>query len=325
MMLNLKDIRRPVAEEMEAFQKTFRSAIHSDVRLLNIISSYILKKKGKQMRPLFVFLTAKLVGEVTESTYTAASLIELMHTATLIHDDVVDDSYERRGLFSMNAVWKSKLSVLLGDYFLARGLLLATTKKDHDLLDIVSDTVKEMSEGELLQLQKSRKLNIDTGSYYDVIRKKTATLIASCTASGAKSAGASTEDVDVLYGMGLDIGMAFQIKDDLFDYQPRGITGKPAGNDLKEKKFTLPLIYALENSDRSDKRSIMKLIRNGSMSRNKITHIVDFVTAHKGLEFATEKMYEYKSSAEKVLDSFPASEARQSLQDLITFTVERNR
>jgi len=324
-MLDLKDIRKPVAEEMDSFQKTFRSAIHSDVRLLNVVSSYILKKKGKQMRPLFVFLTAKMVGGVTESTYTAASLIELMHTATLIHDDVVDESYERRGLFSINAIWRSKLSVLLGDYFLARGLLLATERKDHELLDIVADTVKQMSEGELLQLQKSRKLNIDTASYYDVIRKKTATLIASCTASGAKSAGASRQEIDLLYDMGLNIGMAFQIKDDLFDYQPRGLTGKPAGNDLKEKKFTLPLIYALEQSSPSERRSIMKLIRNGSMSRNKISHIIDFVTSHEGLRFAEEKMYEFKSEAESVLETYPDSEARQSLFNLITFTVERNK
>ncbi len=324
-MPNLNDIRRPVAEEMKAFQKTFRGAIHSDVKLLNIVASYILRNKGKQMRPLFVFLTAKMTGKITDSTYTAASLIELMHTATLIHDDVVDESYERRGLFSMNAIWRSKLSVLMGDYFLARGLLLASRKRDHDLLDIVSDTVNEMSEGELLQLQKSRKLNIDTDSYYEVIRKKTATLIAACTASGAKSSGASQEEIDRVYQMGLDIGMAFQIKDDLFDYQPRGITGKPAGNDLKEKKFTLPLIYALEQSSRSEKRAVLKLIRNGNMSNNKIQEVIDFVTSHDGLNFAEKKMYAFKEKAEQVLHSFPESASRQSLFDLITFTVERNK
>lgn len=324
-MPNLTEIRRPVAEEMKAFQKSFKSAIRSDVALLNIISAYILRNKGKQMRPLFVFLSAKLVGNITESTYTAASLIELMHTATLIHDDVVDESYERRGIFSMNAIWKSKIAVLIGDYFLARGLLLASSRKDHDLLDIVSDTVKEMSEGELLQLQKSRKLNIDIASYYEVIRKKTATLIASCTASGAKSAGASQEVVDRLYAMGIDIGMAFQIKDDLFDYQPRGIIGKPTGNDLKEKKFTLPLIYALDQAGISEKRAVMKLIRNGTMDSNKISKIIDFVNEHKGLIYAEAKMNEYKERAEVVLFDFPPSEARQALLDLISFTVERNR
>ena len=275
------------------------------------------------MRPLFVFLTAKMVGEITDSTYTAASLIELMHTATLIHDDVVDESYQRRGIFSMNAIWRSKLSVLMGDYFLARGLLLATSKNDHGLLNIVSDTVKEMSEGELLQLQKSRNLSVDTNSYYEVIRKKTATLIASCTASGAKSAGASNEEVAKLYDMGIDIGMAFQIKDDLFDYQPQGLIGKPTGNDLKEKKFTLPLIYALEQSKYSEKRSIIKMIRNGNMNANKIRHIIDFVNDKEGLVFAERKMNEFKDRAYKVLRSYSESESRQSLLDLVSFTVQR--
>jgi octaprenyl-diphosphate synthase len=324
-MPNLQDIRRPVAEEMKTFQSTFRDSIRSNVTLLNLISAYILRNKGKQMRPLFVFLTAKMTGNITDSTYTAATLIELMHTATLIHDDVVDESYERRGLFSMNAIWRSKLSVLMGDYFLARGLMLASRKRDHDLLDIVADAVNEMSEGELLQLQKSRKLNIDTASYYEVIRKKTATLIAACTASGAKSSGASQETIARVYQMGIDIGMAFQIKDDLFDYQPRGVTGKPAGNDLKEKKFTLPLIYALEQSSRSEKRSVYKLIRNGSMSNDKISRVVDFVKAHDGLNFAEQKMHEFKKKAEEVLYSFPESSARQALLDLVTFTVERNK
>lgn len=324
-MLKLSDIRQPVAEEMQLFQKSFKKAIHSDVRLLNLISNYILRRKGKQMRPLFVFLTAKMVGSITESTFTAASLIELMHTATLIHDDVVDESYERRGLFSINAIWRSKLSVLMGDYFLARGLLLATSKNDHALLNIVSDTVKEMSEGELLQLQKSRQLNVDTYSYYEVIRKKTATLIASCTASGAQSAGAVPDEIDKLYSMGIDIGMAFQIKDDLFDYQPQGLIGKPAGNDLKEKKFTLPLIYALEQSSFSEKRSILKLMRNGQMNSNKINYIIDFVKDKNGLLFAEQKMYDFKNLADAVLKSYPDSDARQSLLDLVSFTVERNR
>jgi len=324
-MPDLSEIKHPVAAEMKAFQKSFRSAIHSDVKLLNIVSAYILRNRGKQIRPLFVFLTAKMLGNVTESTYTAATLIELMHTATLIHDDVVDESYERRGLFSINAIWKSKLSVLLGDYFLSKGLLLASTRNDHDLLDNVSDTVKQMIEGELIQLQKSRKLNIDLESYYEIIRKKTATLIASCTASGAKSAGASPEIVDKLYNMGIDLGMAFQIKDDLFDYQSRGIIGKPTGNDLKEKKFTLPLIYALDKADKSERRSIMRLIRNGSMNNKKIGHVIEFVTKHGGLQFANEKMNEYKSKAELALMDFPASDSRQALLNLITFAVKRNK
>lgn len=324
-MPQLKEIRRPVEQEMMIFQNSFKDAVKSDVKLLNIISSYILRNKGKQLRPLIVFLTAKLVNQVTDSTYTAATLIELMHTATLIHDDVVDESYERRGLFSINAIWKSKLSVLLGDYFLARGLLLASQKKDHHLLDIVSDAVKEMSEGELLQLQKSRSLNIDTDSYYEVIRKKTATLIASCFASGAKSANADQQTIDKLHALGTDVGMAFQIKDDLFDYQPQGVTGKPVANDLKEKKFTLPLIYALEQSRKHDSRSVLRLFRNGSMNKNKINYIIDFVKEHKGLEFAEKKMYEYKDKAENVLYEFDDNEARKSLFKLISFTVERNK
>ncbi|MFC2089611.1 polyprenyl synthetase family protein [Bacteroidota bacterium] len=324
-MTNLAKIKEPVKSEMNAFQKSFKDAIQSDVTLLNVIARYILRHKGKQMRPLFVFLTAKMLGNVTESTYTAASLIELMHTATLIHDDVVDESYERRNIFSINAIWKSKYSVLIGDYFLARGLMLASVKKDHDLLDLLSKTVIEMSEGELLQLQKSRKLNITLDSYYKVIKKKTASLIALCTASGAKTSGASAETVEQLYNFGLNIGMAFQIKDDLFDYQAQGSIGKPTGNDLREKKFTLPLIYALDQSTSSERRSIMRMIRNGSMDQKKINHIVDFVRNKGGLEFAKSKMYEFKGMAESTLDQFPDSESKQALFDLITYTVERKK
>ncbi len=324
-MADLAKIKEPVQEEMKAFQKSFKESIQSDVTLLNVIARYILRHKGKQMRPLFVFLTAKMLGNVTESTYTAASLIELMHTATLIHDDVVDESYERRNIFSVNAIWKSKYSVLMGDYFLARGLMLASSKKDHDLLDLLSKTVIEMSEGELLQLQKSRKLNITLDAYYKVIRKKTATLIALCTSSGAKSAGAEPETVQHLYDFGLNIGMAFQIKDDLFDYQPRGEIGKPTGNDLREKKFTLPLIYALDKSKAGERRTIMHLIRNGSMDQKKINYIVDFVKDKGGLDFAREKMYEYKNMAERALDQYPDSDSKQSLLNLIAFTVERKK
>ena len=324
-MPDLKDIKRPVADEMKVFQKHFREAVQSDVALLNIFTRYILRNKGKQMRPLFVFLAAKLVGTVKDSTYTAASLIELMHTATLIHDDVVDESYERRGIFSFNALWRSKIAVLFGDYLLAKGLLLASHKKDHDLLDIVADTVKEMSEGELMQLRKSLKPTVDIDSYYEVIRKKTATLIATCTASGAKSTGASREVVKQMYDMGISIGMAFQIKDDLFDYQPKGGVGKPTGHDLKEKKFTLPLIYSLSQSDESERKRIMRLIKNGNMNSSKIGSVIEFVKNNGGLGFAEQKMNEYKQEAESILMEFPASDARQSLLDLITFTVERNK
>jgi octaprenyl-diphosphate synthase len=277
------------------------------------------------MRPLFVFLTSKLTGEVTESTYTAASLIELMHTATLVHDDVVDESNERRGVFSVNAIWKAKVAVLFGDYLLARGLLLAVEKKDYDLLEIVSDTSREMSEGELLQIQKSRSLNINIETYYEVIRKKTATLIASCTACGATSAQADKEIIERVYEMGIQIGMAFQIKDDLFDYQPHGLIGKPTGNDIKEKKFTLPLIYALNQAEPGVRKTMVKKIKTGKRSQRVVNEVVQFVKDMGGIEFATGKMLEYKASAMEILHSFPESPARDSLRDLVEFTVSRNR
>jgi octaprenyl-diphosphate synthase len=266
-----------------------------------------------------------MVREITPSTYTAATLIELLHTATLIHDDVVDVSYQRRNKFSVNAIWKSKIAVLMGDYFLARGLLHSVRNNDHVLLDIVSDAVKEMSEGELLQLQKSRSLNINTETYYDVIRKKTATLLASCTASGAKSAGAGQDEIDRMYEMGINLGMAFQIKDDLLDYQSSRVIGKPAGNDIKEKKFTLPLIYSLNQSDPAEKRSIIRMIRNGRLQRDRIEYIMDFVKRHGGLIYAEEKMNEFKDHALSMLDSYSESEARNSLADLIRFITERKK
>ena len=324
-MLTLADIRKPVDSEIKEFQKHFKKAVTSDVALLNIISAYLLRRKGKQIRPLFVFLTARMLGKITKSTYTAASLIELLHTATLIHDDVVDEAYERRGFFSINALWKSKISVLMGDYFLARGLLLSVNNKDYELLDIVSDAVKEMSEGELLQIQKSRSLNIDMDTYYEVIRKKTATLIASCTASGAKSTDAPRETVDQLYEMGLNVGMAFQIKDDLFDYLPRGVVGKPTGNDIREKKFTLPLIYALNHCPKKERRRILRLFRNGKLHSGRINEIVNFVREKGGLDYAEEKMMEYKQKAENILRQFDDNASRQALQDLIDFTVLRKK
>jgi octaprenyl-diphosphate synthase len=324
-MIKLEDIRKPIREEMKEFDRRFKEAVSSHIPLLTVVTKYVLRRKGKQMRPLFVFLTSKLTGEVTESSYTAASLIELMHTATLVHDDVVDESNERRGVFSVNAIWKAKVAVLFGDYLLARGLLLAVEKKDYDLLEIVSDTSREMSEGELLQIQKSRSLNINTDTYYEVIRKKTATLIASCTACGAKSARATQEVVDRVYEMGIQIGMAFQIKDDLFDYQPHGLIGKPTGNDIKEKKFTLPLIHALNQADAGVRRAMVKKIKNGKRSQRVVNEVVQFVHQMGGIEFANEKMLEYKANAMEILHSFPESPARDSLRDLVEFTVSRNK
>jgi octaprenyl-diphosphate synthase len=324
-MITLEDIRKPVSREMKEFDSRFRSEISSDILLVNLVTRFVLRRKGKQMRPLFVFLSSRLTGEITDSTYTAASLIELMHTATLVHDDVVDESNERRGTFSVKAIWKSKVAVLFGDYLLAQGLLLAVKNKEYDLLEIVSNASREMSEGELLQIQKSRSLNIDLDSYYEVIRKKTASLIASCTASGAKAAGANSEVVEKIYQMGIQIGMAFQIKDDLFDYQPHGAIGKPTGNDIKDKKFTLPLIFALNKAEPSRRKSIIRKIKNGNRSQHVVNEVVQFVNDLGGIDFANTKMLDYKSAAMEILHTFPESPARSSLRDLVEFTVSRKK
>lgn len=324
-MRSLDEIRLPVADEMKEFERRFKNSIASNIPLLNIVTNYILRRKGKQMRPMFVLLTSKMLGGITESTYTAASLIELLHTASLVHDDVVDESFERRGAFSVNAIWKSKIAVLLGDYLLAKGLLISVQSHDYELLEIVSDAVREMSEGELLQIQKTRSLNIDTDTYYEVIRKKTATLIASCLACGAKAYGADEGVVKDLYDAGINIGIAFQIKDDLFDYQPRGIIGKPTGNDIREKKFTLPLIYALNNCAPGEKKQIIRKVRNGKPNAKTVSEVVGFVSEHGGLEFANEKMLEYKNKAIVQLETYPDSPARRSLKDLIEFTVSRKK
>ena len=324
-MIKLDDIRNPVRAEMKEFDKRFKTAVSSNIPLLNVVTRYVLRRKGKQMRPLFVFLSSKLTGEITESTYTAASLIELMHTATLVHDDVVDESNERRGVFSINAIWKSKVAVLLGDYLLARGLLLAVEKKDYNLLEIVSNASKEMSEGELVQMQKSRSLNIDIETYYDVIRKKTASLIAACTACGASAAEAGQEVVDRVYEMGIKIGMAFQIKDDLFDYQSHGLIGKPTGNDIKEKKFTLPLIYALNQAEPGKRKAMIRKIKNGNRSQRVVNEVVQFVKEMGGISYSIEKMEEFKLNAMDILHTFPDSPARNSLRDLVAFTVSRNK
>lgn len=324
-MSTLEEIRKPVREEMKEFNRRFKEAVTSDVTLLNIITSYLLHRKGKQMRPLFVFLSSKMIGEITESTYTAASLIELMHTATLVHDDVVDESNERRGVFSVNAIWRSKVSVLLGDYLLARGLLLAVRNRDFALLEIISDASREMSEGELLQIQKSRSLNIDIDTYYEVIRKKTATLIASCVACGATASGAEPEVVERIHKLGIQIGMAFQIKDDLFDYQSSKLIGKPTGNDIKEKKFTLPLIYALHQAESGQRKAMIRKIKNGNRSSHLVSEVIQFVKDQGGISFAEDKMQEFKKQAVDSLNRFPLSPARESLKELVEFTVSRNR
>ena len=274
------------------------------------------------MRPMFVILTAKLLGDINSSTYIAASLIEILHTASLIHDDVVDESHERRGFLSINAIWKSKIAVLLGDYLLSRGMLLAVDNKEYELLKIVSKAVKEMSEGELLQIQKSRKLNITEEQYYEIIRKKTAALIASCTACGAKSVNSDDETVEKMWQFGEYIGMAFQIKDDLFDYKHKSIIGKPVGNDIKEKKLTLPLIYALSNNNSESKR-ILNLVKNNRKKSRNIKEVIDYVKRSGGIEYSTDRMIEYKNKALDVIQDYPDSDIKESLISLIDFVTLR--
>ena len=319
----VKEIRTPIETEMKRFTGYFNTIMKSKVSLLNVITRYILRRKGKQMRPMFVFLSAKLSGDINESSFTAAALIELLHTATLVHDDVVDESFERRGFFSVNALWKSKIAVLLGDYLLAKGLLLAVENKEYELLEIVSGAVKEMSEGELLQIQKSRKLNISEDEYFEVIRKKTAALIAACCASGTKSVTDAPDTISKMKQFGEYIGIAFQIKDDLFDYEKKGPLGKPTGNDIKEKKLTLPLIYALENVSFGQKISILRLIKHHNKNSQKVRDVIRFVKETGGIEYSVQKMNEYKNKALDILDEFPESEARLSLQKLALYTTDR--
>lgn len=319
-------IKAPIKAEMEKFEPFFRSSMQTKVPLLNVIMNYILRRKGKQMRPMFVFLTSKMLNnDVNESTYTAASLIELLHTATLIHDDVVDEAYERRGFFSINALWKSKISVLVGDYLLSKGLLLAVDNNEYDLLKIVSVAVKEMSEGELLQIQQSRKLNITEEIYSDIIRKKTAALIAACTACGAKSAGKDDEMVDKMRLFGEYVGMAFQIKDDLLDYQNNGSIGKPSGNDIKEKKLTLPIIYVLKNASSSDQKRILSIVKRHNKNKKKVQEVIDFVIANGGLDYTIDKMEEYQQKALDLLKDLPENEAKSSMIELVNYVVDRKK
>jgi octaprenyl-diphosphate synthase len=324
-MSALTDIRKPVEKEMDEFESYFNRTMKSDIPLLKIILNYILRRKGKQMRPLLVFLTARLNGDISESTYVAATLIELLHTASIVHDDVVDDAHERRGSLSVNALWNSKIAVLVGDYMLSKGLLISVEKGRYDMLEIVSEAVKSMAEGELLQLQKSRKLNIKEEDYYKIIISKTAALIAACTATGARSV---TEDPDILQLMkdfGENIGIAFQIRDDLLDYISNGLTGKPAGNDIKERKITLPLIQALELATPSQKRRILSIVRSKKKTRSEIKEVIQFVSACGGIEYAELKMNLFRDKALAILDSYPDSEVKESLKCFVNFTTERNK
>lgn len=324
MSLTVADIQAPIAVEMDLFEHKFRDLMKSDVMLLDQIMNYIVKRKGKQLRPMFVFLMAGVCGPITESTYRGASLIELLHTATLVHDDVVDDSNYRRGFFSINALWKNKVAVLVGDYMLSRGLLLSVDNGDYELLQIVSTAVREISEGELLQIEKARRLDINEEVYYEIIRQKTASLIAACCAVGARSAGSSRETVDRARAFGEKVGIAFQIKDDLFDYGTAEI-GKPLGIDIKEKKMTLPLIYALSRAGFLEKRRIINIIKNDSQNPKKVAEVIAFVRNSGGISYANEAMNRYVADAQALLDSFPESAYRQSLHQLVQYTIERSK
>lgn len=321
----LNQIKNPINNELNEFQKVFRDSFKSNVPLLNVITRYILRSKGKQMRPMIVLYSSKLFGEINEKTYRSASLIELLHTATLVHDDVVDDSDRRRGMFSINALWKNKIAVLVGDFLLSRGMLLALKAKDFETLEIVSDAVKEMSEGELLQIEKARKLDINESVYYDVIRKKTASLLASCFAVGTASVTDDKDTIKKMWDIGENLGMAFQIKDDIFDFEQTNIIGKPTGIDIKEKKMTLPLIYLLNNTSNSEKKRIINSIKRHSSESKHVNRIITDVKNSGGLQYAEEKMLEFKKKAMDSLVTFPDNEARKALELIVDYTISRKK
>lgn len=323
-MTSLLEIKKPVEKHIKEFEQRFREDMRSTIPLLDRITGFIVKRKGKLIRPLFVFLTAEACGGITDSTYRAASLIEMLHTATLIHDDVVDDSFQRRGFFSLNALWQNKISVLVGDYLLSKGLLLSLDNDDFDLLRIVSQATRDMSEGELLQIEKARRLDISEDIYFEIIRKKTASLIASCCAAGAVSAGADSHMVKKMHLFGELTGIAFQIKDDLFDYNKTLETGKPSGIDIKEKKMTLPLIYLLNNSSWIEKRLIINTVKNHNTDKEKVLELIKKVKNSGGIEYAEQKMFNYRDRALAILDDMDyTSECLQSLRELVLFTTER--
>ncbi|MFV0237668.1 MAG: polyprenyl synthetase family protein [Flavobacteriales bacterium] len=310
---------------MEIFEDKFRSAMRSRVPLLDRITHYIVRRKGKQMRPMFVFLVSKMLGDVEERTYRAASLIELIHTATLVHDDVVDDSNMRRGFFSINALWKNKIAILVGDYLLSKSLLMAVDHNDHDLLKVVSRSIKEMSEGELLQIEKARKLDITESVYYEIIRMKTATLIASCCEGGARSVNVSEEQAKMMRHFGECIGMAFQIKDDLFDYQKTNLIGKPVGIDIQERKMTLPLIYAINHASEKDKKWLIQSIKKYNKDKKRVGEVIDYVKRSGGIEYSIEKMKMYQKEALQIISNQPESPAKESLIEMINYVIEREK
>ncbi|PSR13203.1 MAG: polyprenyl synthetase [Bacteroidetes bacterium] len=324
MVKSLQSIQAPIVDELRTFEQRFREAMRSPVPLLDRITFYIVRRKGKQVRPMFIFLTAKLCNGVTDATYTAASLVELLHTASLVHDDVVDDANERRGFFSVNALWKNKAAVLVGDFLLTRGLALALKQKQLQLLQIVSDAFEAITVGELLQLEKARRLDIDEAVYYEVIRKKTASLIASACAAGAASTTTDEVVIEKMRLFGETIGMAFQIRDDLFDFGTHDV-GKPLGIDIKEKKMTLPLIYALQQAPVAERKAIIRRIKRSSEEPETIQAVVDFVRQSGGLAYAQQVMYDFRAQAFEILHTFPPSPARESLEDLVNFVVMREK
>jgi len=316
-------LKAPIEKELELFEEKFREVMRSQVSLLDKVNYYIYQRKGKQVRPMFIFLAAKMCGAVTEATYIGASLVELLHTATLVHDDVVDDSYERRGFFSINALWKNKIAVLVGDYFLSKGLLLALDTQNYNLLHITSTAVKRMSEGELLQMEKARKLDIDESIYFEIIRNKTASLIAAACEVGAASTTDNKDLIEKLRQIGEYIGIAFQIKDDLFDYGEADI-GKPRGIDIKERKMTLPLIYTLNNSSPSEKKWIINTVKNHNEDRAKVDELIQFIKSKGGIRYTEEMMYEYKHRAFDIIKTIEESPAKTGMIDLVNYITERN-
>ena len=325
MSKKVDEIKRPVEQHMQAFEQKFKDAMKSSVPLLDKITNYIIKRKGKQIRPMFVFLSAQVSGEINDSTHRAAALIELLHTASLVHDDVVDDSNERRGFFSLNALWKNKIAVLVGDFLLTNGLSLALENDDFHLLKIANDAVREMSEGELLQIEKARRLDISEAVYFDIITKKTAALLAACCAAGAASVTSDKQTIALFKEFGILTGIAFQIKDDLFDFGTEEDIGKPTGIDIKEKKMTLPLIYALNNSTWLERRKIINIIKNHNEESEEVMKVIQFVIEKGGLRYAVQVMQEYRDRALSVLQNLPDNDARKSLEQLLIYAIERKK
>ncbi len=325
-MKTVEQIKLPILKEMEFFETKFKASMISNVALLNRITHYIVRRKGKQMRPMFVFLVAKMVsnGQFKERTYRGASIIELIHTASLVHDDVVDDSNRRRGFFSLNALWKNKIAVLVGDFLFAKGLLLSIDNDDFDLLKHISIAVREMSEGELLQIEKARELNITEDVYFDIIRKKTAALIAACTAIGAASMDVEKAEIERMRKFGELIGIAFQIKDDLFDYTEEKI-GKPTGIDIKEQKMTLPLIYSINHSSKKERRWLINSVKNHNKNKKRVKEVIEFVKESGGIEYTIEKMKEYQAKATEILNVYPDSPYKDSLLTMVNYVIDREK